>query len=437
MMSKKWLMIVLGAVLLLSACGNGGKSEGQSPAPSSASPSQQAAGGESGEGGDVSGTVNVLTQALEPTKMLEKFAAEHPNIKVNWETIGGGKISEVIKTRLAAGGENVDLITPLRPDYLQLAKTGQLVDLSDLPYLDNYNPAVIEGGKVDGKLYALSMSMNFYVTWYNKTMFDKHNLKEPTNWEEFLAVSEALKQAGEVPIVIGSKDYGENNHFSTIPYGSLLSDDPTWVQKVGRGEAKWTDSESIAAMEKYKQLADKGYFIEGALGIGKDQAYQIFYQGKAAMISQQVGVIEFLAANTPDFEVGAFAPPGNEPGQELRLPFSGGHTLALYNGSKNKEASKVFLEFISQTENAQLMTTEINLPSSVKGVQYDFHPIAQVLMPLLSMPTSDLMHAVVLPQTKNVLATAFQRIISKDKKTIEELAKEVQAMTDKELASQQ
>ncbi len=434
-MSKKWLSIALGAMLLLSACGgNEGKNEGQAPSPSSANPSQQAPAG--GEGADVSGTVNVLTQALEPTKMLEKFAAEHPTIKVNWETIGGGKISEVIKTRLAAGGENVDLITPLRPDYLQLAKTGQLVDLSDLPYLDNYNPAVIDGGMVDGKLYALSLSMNFYVTWYNKTMFDKHGLKEPTNWEEFLAACEALKQAGEVPIVIGSKDYGENNHFSTIPYGSLLSDDPTWVQKVSTGEAKWTDPESIAAMERYKLLADKGYFIDGALGIGKDQAYQIFYQGKAAMISQQVGVIEFLAANTPDFEVGAFAPPGNEPGQQLRLPFSGGHTMALYNGSKNKEAAAVFMEFISQTENAQLMTTEINLPSSVKGVQYDFHPIAQALMPLLTMPTADLMHAVVLPQTKNVLATAFQRIISQEKTPIEDLAKEVQAMTDKELAAQ-
>ncbi|MFC7151422.1 ABC transporter substrate-binding protein [Cohnella cellulosilytica] len=435
-MSKKLLSIVLGAMLLLTACGgNEGKSEGQTtPGPSSAGPSEQASPG--GASGDASGTVNVLTQALEPTKMLEKFAAEHPNIKVNWETIGGGKISEVIKTRLAAGGENVDLITPLRPDYLQLAKTGQLVDLSDLSYLDNYNPAVIDGGKVDGKLYALSLSMNFYVTWYNKTMFDKHGLKEPTNWEEFLAVCEALKQAGEVPIVIGSKDYGENNHFSTIPYGSLLSDDPTWVQKVSAGETKWTDPASIAAMERYKLLADKGYFIDGALGIGKDQAYQIFYQGKAAMISQQVGVIEFLAANTPDFEVGAFAPPGNDPGQELRLPFSGGHTMALYNGSKNKEAAAVFMEFISQTENAQLMTTEINLPSSVKGVQYDFHPIAQVLMPMLTMPTADLMHAVVLPQTKNVLATAFQRIISQEKTSIEDLAKEVQAMTDKELAAQ-
>lgn len=209
------------------------------------------------------------------------------------------------------------------------------------------------------------------------------------------------------------------------------------MQKVSRGEAKWTDPESIAAMERYQSLADKGYFIEGALGIGKDQAYQIFYQGKAGMISQQVGVIEFLAANTPEFEVGAFVPPGSDPGQTLRLPFSGGHTLALYNGSKNKEAAKVFMEFISQTENAQLMTTEINLPSSVNGVEYDFHPIAKVLMPLLPLPTADLMHAVVLPQTKNVLASAFQRIIAKEGTSIPDLAKEVQAMTDKELAAAQ
>jgi raffinose/stachyose/melibiose transport system substrate-binding protein len=432
-MSKKILLFVLCSMLLLSACGNNGEGS-TSKETASANPSQSASTEPASAA--TKGTVNVLTQALEPKKMLEKFSAEYPNIKVNWETIGGGKISEVIKTRLAAGGSDVDLITPLRPDYLQLAKTGQLVDFSDLPYLDHYNPAVIEGSKVDGKLYALSQSLNYYVTWYNKTIFDKYSLQEPKNWEEFLAVSETLKSNGVPPIVVGSKDQGENNHLSGLPFGALLSEDPTWVQKVGTGEVKWTDPKAVEAFEKYKLLVDKGYLMEGALGIGKDQAYQIFYQGKAAMISQQVGVVEFLAANTPEFEVGAFAPPGNDVGQELRVPFSAGHTMALYNSSKNKEASLIFLEFISQSENAQLMSTEINLPSSVNGVEYDFHPIAKVLMPLLEMPTADLMHAVLSTQTKPALATAIQRLIGKDGTSLTDLINELQAITDKEIAQQ-
>lgn len=433
MKNKKWLAMIVSTMLLASACSGGGgtSNSGGTGGQSSANPD---AGGN-----DVKEpmTVNVLTQALEPKAMLEKFRSEYDHITVNWETIGGGKISEVIKTRLAAGGENVDLITPLRPDYLQLAQTGQLVDLSDLPYLDNYNPAVIESSKVGGKLYALSQSLNYYVTWYNKTIFDEHGLTEPTNWEEFLDTAEKLKAAGVAPLVVGAKDHGENNHLSGMTYGELLSDQPDWVQKVGRGETKWTDPESLAAIERFKLLVDNGYLLDGALGIGKDQAYQIFYQGKAAMISQQVGVIEFLAANTPDFEVGAFAPPGNRPGQELRVPFSAGHTLALYNGSENKEAAMIFLEFLSQPENSQLMSTEINLPSSVQGVVYDFHPIAQVLMPLLEMKTADLMHAVVLPQSKPALATMFQRIIAKDGASIQDLAQEVQSVTDKEIAEMQ
>jgi len=435
-MSKKWSLFVLCLLFLLTACGGGGTADVSSnaqPPASSGAADGAADTGTPKDDAEPKGTVNVLTQALEPKKMLEKFHREHPNIRINWETIGGGKISEVIKTRLAAGGEDVDLITPLRPDYIQLAKTGQLVDLSDLPYLDNYNPAVIDSSRVDGKLYSLPQSLNYYVTWYNKTIFDQLNLKEPTNWEEFLEVAETLKNNGIPPLVVGAKDHGENNHLSGLTYGALLSEEPDWVQKVGRGEAKWTDLGSIEALERFKLLVDRGYLLEGALGIGRDQAYQAFYQGKAAMISQQVGVIEFLAANTPDFEVGAFAPPGNNPGQTLRVPFAPGHTLALYSKSKNKEAALVFLEFISQTENAQLMSTEINLPSSVKGVIYDFHPIAKVLMPLLDMPTADLMHAVVLPQTKPALATALQRIIGQDGTPITKLAEEVQAVTDKEL----
>ncbi len=430
-MVKKLLVLLLSSMLMLSACGDGGNNtDSQNAAPENAAPKSEI---QTPPAPDKDMEVNVLTQGLEPKKMLEKFHKDHPNITVNWETIGGGKISEVIKTRLAAGGEGVDLITPLRPDYVQLSKTGQLVDLSDLPYLDNYNPSVINSSKVDGKLYALSQSLNYYVTWYNKTIFDEHSLTEPQNWEEFLAVAETLKSKGIAPIVLGSKDQGENNHLSGLVYAGLLSEDPTWVQKVGKGEAKWTDPGSIEALEKFKLLIDKGYILEGALGIGRDQAYQTFYQGKAAMISQQVGVIEFLAQNTPTFEVGAFAPPGNAVGQELRIPFSAGNTMALYNGSKNKEAAMIFLEYISNKENAQLTSTETLLTSSVNGVEYDFHPIAQVLMPLLTMPTSDLMHAVVTNKSKPALATALQKIISKDGSSIQELAEEIQAVTDKEL----
>ncbi|MDF2958956.1 MAG: hypothetical protein K0S39_691 [Paenibacillus sp.] len=420
-----WLFMSSVLTLSLAACGSGGDA-GSKPAAATDNKTPAAAAKKT--------KISVLTQGLEPKKMLEKFHKENPDIEVNWETIGGGKISEVIKTRLAAGGDGVDLITPLRPDYVQLAKSGQLVDLSALPYLGNYNPSVIESSKIDGKLYALSMSLNFYVTWYNKTIFKQHNLAEPKNWEEFLTVCETLKAKGVAPIVVGSKDQGENNHLSGLTYAGLLSKDPTWVQKVGEGKAKWTDPDSIAALEKFKLLADKGYLLEGALGIGRDQAYQAFYQGKAAMISQQVGVIEFLALNTPSFEVGAFAPPGNDKGQELRVPFSAGNTLALYNGSKNKEASLKFMEFVSKTENAQLMSTETMLTSSVKGIKLDFHPIANSLMPLLTMPTSDLMHAVVTTQTKPALATALQKIIGKTGTSVPELAKEIQAVTDKELA---
>ncbi|TBL81127.1 ABC transporter substrate-binding protein [Paenibacillus thalictri] len=425
-MAKKALLVLMSSMLTfgLAACGSGGeagsKPAAQQDAAASGSPAKKT-------------KISVITQGLEPKKMLEKFYKENPNIEVNWETIGGGKVSEVIKTRLAAGGDGVDLITPLRPDYLQLAKTGQLVDLSSLPYLDNYNPAVIDSSKVDGKLYALSLSLNFYVTWYNKSIFKENNLNEPKNWEDFLAVCEALKAKGVPPIVVGAKDQGENNHLSGLPFAGLLSKDPTWVQKVGEGKAKWTDPDAIAAFEKFKLLVDKGYLLDGALGIGRDQAYQAFYQGKAAMISQQVGVIEFLALNTPGFEVGAFAPPGNDKGQELRIPFSPGNTLALYNGSKNKEAALKFMEFISKTENAQLMSTETALISSVKGIKLDFHPIAASLNPLLDMKTSDLMHAAVTTQTKPALATALQKIIGKVGTPIPELAKEIQAVTDKEI----
>jgi raffinose/stachyose/melibiose transport system substrate-binding protein len=377
-------------------------------------------------------TISVFTQSIEPKELLQKFNKEYPHITVKWEQVDSKNISQVLKTRIAAGGENLDVVTPQRSDYLPLIEAGAFLDISDQPFLKQYDDAAIESGKVNGKVYGIPLTQQAYLVWYNKDVFAKHGLKVPTNWEEFLAVSETLKKNGIAPIALAGKDEWVVNVFAGLAYSGLFSQEPNWLAKAAKGEVKWTDKGSVDALNKIKTLVDKGYILEGALGTGYDQAYQAFYQGKAAMTVNGAWSIDLIINTPPSFEVGAFVPPGNDKGQPLKVAFIPGNVISIASASKNKEASQTFLNFLSQPENASLFATTIKQFSSAKGASADFHPATKIVQPIFNSEKTQMFHAEVSAQAKSVVGKELQKLIAGES-TPAQVAEEVQKAQQKDI----
>lgn len=416
-----WTMVLM-LTVALAACGsnNGGNNTGNGGVQSNkeAAPKQS--------------TINVFTQSVEPKELLEKFTAEYPHIQVKWEQVDSKNISQVLKTRLAAGGENLDIITPQRADFLPLVEADAFLDLSDQAFLSQYDESAVDTGKVDGKVYGIPLTQQAYLVWYNKDIFKQHGLEVPTNWEEFLAVSAVLKEKGIAPIALAGKDEWVVNVFAGLAYSGLFSEDPKWLSKVASGETKWTDEGSVEALAKIKTLVEEGYILEGALGTGYDQAYQAFYQGKAAMTVNGAWSIDLIINTPPTFEVGAFVPPGNDAGQELKVAFIPGNIISIAKDSKNQEAAKTFLTFLSQPENASLFATTIKQFSSAKGAKADFHPATEIVQPVFEAGKTQMMHAELTPQTGSVLGKELQKLIGGEI-TPEQAAAELQKAQDKDL----
>ena len=164
---------------------------------------------------------------------IADFNKIYPNITVKHESFGDyDGVREQIKTEIAVG--NQPNIAYCYPDHVALyneASAVQTLDvlMNDPTYgftadqkADFVAGWLAEGAAFgDGKMYSLPLSKSTEVLYYNKTYFEKNNLKVPTTWDEMEAVCRAIKaKEGDSCIPLGYDS--ESNWFITMceQYGS-------------------------------------------------------------------------------------------------------------------------------------------------------------------------------------------------------------------------
>ncbi|MBI1259741.1 MAG: extracellular solute-binding protein [Chloroflexi bacterium] len=132
-------------------------------------------------------------------KVIEMYEAEHPNVDITYEFVGWTDYWTKVNTQ-AAGG---NLACVMQQDYAYLtewASRGLLVPLDD--YLSagtidasNISQSVIDSGKVDGKVYGLSLGTNSQTYILDADAFAKAGVDLPPKdwtWDDFASVSEAI-----------------------------------------------------------------------------------------------------------------------------------------------------------------------------------------------------------------------------------------------------
>lgn len=117
--------------------------------------------------------------------------------------------------------------------------------------------------------------------YYRTDLFEQVGAEVPETWEEFLDVSAKLKAAGITPITIGTKflwtaagwfDY-LNLRINGLDYHISLTD----------GEASYLDPELDAVFAAWRELIDRGYFLENHATYSWQEAQAPLINGNAAM----------------------------------------------------------------------------------------------------------------------------------------------------------
>jgi multiple sugar transport system substrate-binding protein len=137
---------------------------------------------------------------------VAKFEAENPGIKVNVTDYTWPDYHDTMVLRLR-GDTQTDVIYAGQDWLPSWASAGWLVPLEEYfpevaQYKDKTTDYALSDMTYNGQLYGLSYYADIISFVYNKQILDQHGIEVPQTWDDVLAASLKLKEAGmEKPIV--------------------------------------------------------------------------------------------------------------------------------------------------------------------------------------------------------------------------------------------
>jgi raffinose/stachyose/melibiose transport system substrate-binding protein len=364
-----------------------------------------------------------------PSAMLQAFYKKYPNIKVDVQV--SHDVDQYLqgqKVRLVSG-DALD-VTSVEPASMKdYVNAGYLTDLSGQSFLKNFIPSALSGATINGKVYAIPTAINLIAVWYNKDLFKKLNLTVPSTWDEFLSISQTLKQHGVIPLVEAGKD-GWPMEFSIYPFmNKLVVDDPTIFDKVDKGEIKYTDPVFV---NTFKQIADfykTGDLQKDMLSLSGDQATALFAQQKVAMVMQGDWFSNGLVQANPHFAVGVFPMPIPGEGNKVVIPMTVGSYDAIVNSSKHKDAAMKLLQFMASPEGAQFEVDQLGSFSPVEGTSINSSSYLALWKPLLNDEHVDFFYSLQYPGANSAFLKGLQELYL-GQITPEQLGANLQAVQD-------
>ncbi|WP_336881947.1 ABC transporter substrate-binding protein [Priestia koreensis] len=344
------LSMMLAGALALSAC----------------SSSDDTSGGTK-KGGDANGkevTVDIFQFKVEIADQLkaltEEYTKEHPNVKFNVQTVGGGAdYGAALKAQFASGNE---------PDIFnnggfQEAQTWKekLEDLSDQPWVkDAYENALVPM-TMDGKVYGQPLNLEGYGFIYNKELFDKAGIKElPKTLTELKDVAKQLKDKKITPFSVG---YGEwwvlGIHLLNIPFAQ--QDDPdAFIKSLNDGSGKIAGNPKF---EDFMNLFDTTIKYGNKNPLTTDYNTQVtqFASGETAMMQQGNWTQGMITKINPNIKMGFLPIPINddkEANDKLAVGVPNNWVVNKKAPDADKKAAKDFLNWMVTSDTGKQYVTE-------------------------------------------------------------------------------
>lgn len=318
------------------------------------------------------------------TAIKEGFEAANPGITIEYVDLASQDYNIKASTMLS-GGDTTDMyFVKELSDMQNWATEGFIVPMDALVEADGLDMTKYAGmdacyiNVADGQRYALPFRADFWVLYYNKTLFDKAEVPYPTNdmtWDEYAAAARTINEK--------TGAYGSHYH--------------TWLSAV----ANWAvcDGVNTLADGKYDDLK---YFYDLVLGLEDDGAIMTydelkasglhysgaFAQGGIAMmpmgywyVSTLIGY--FKDGTAKDFEWGIAAIPHLEnvpAGSSFGSPTS----IAISAKSANQEAAWKMASWLCTEEGAKAVAATGTRPAYVSEA------VAQVMASAELFPSDEI-----------------------------------------------
>lgn len=370
---------LLALVLLLSACGAATPTAPAAQAPGSAAPA-----------GAAPVTLRVLVHQNPPMvefmeQFNQQFQATYPNVNVDMTVVNANELSTVTQTRLTANDVDViDIfgfsnqaqpymknVTP--PNWQTLIEARLLLDLTDQPFVKNYDPAAIaDAGTYNGKVYQVNLGrVSYSGIYYNKDLFAANNVAIPTTWSELVAACATFKAAGIECMTAGGKDGWPIFVGAYGLIGAMYPDQAGLVEGLWTGSMAWNDAKALDMWSKM-QIYARDMMERGASGIAGDAAPGRFASGAVAMFPGGTWYASAIEAAEPNFEWGYIPFPGSDNPDENKYLFGKyDQGWAIAANTPNKEVALAYLAEFSDPANYQAFINAVGFIPTQPGATLD------------------------------------------------------------------
>ncbi len=372
---RSLLVLTIGS-LALAACSPAAPSS-----PATAAPAQEAAkAAEPAKPASDSAkvTLRVLVHQNPPMVAFmeafnKKFQEKHPNITVDMSVVNASDLSTIIQTRLTAN--DVDVIDMFgfangaqpymkkveAPNWQQLIDAGLLMDLSDQPFVKNYDAATIkDAGTYNGKVYQINLGrVSYSGIFYNKDLFTANKVQVPTTWSELVAACAAFKGANVPCMTAGGKDGWPIFVGAYGLIGAIYPDQAALVEGLWNGSTKWNDAKSLEMWQKM-QIYTRDMVEPGASGVAGDAAPGRFAAGGVAMFPGGTWYGPAIDEAKPTFKWGYIPFPGSDKAEDNKFLFGKydqGWAVAAKTAAKNE--AMTYLADFSAPDNYQAFANAV------------------------------------------------------------------------------
>jgi multiple sugar transport system substrate-binding protein len=279
------------------------------------------------------------------TKVVAAYNASQSNIKVNLTLVPQANFVQKFGTAVANGtGPDIAATDLVFAPYF--ASVGAFKDITSLynslPYKSTLSPAHVAQATYKGKVYALPVTAEASVLYYNKTLFAKaHIAGPPKTYADVEADAKAITALGG-----GDKGYYFSgacagcNIFTFAPYiwasgGDVLN---------SSGQPTLNTPQVAAALKMYHTMWADGDIPASAKTDDGTFFSTPFTKGNIGMVNSGAFFTATLRAAKPTFQWGVSPIPGENGGSSS---FAGGDEIAIGSGTKNVDAAWSFLQWIT------------------------------------------------------------------------------------------
>lgn len=237
-----------------------------------------------------------------------------------------------------------------------LEKTGFLAPLNTIwdKYKDEYSQGIRDSFTINGKLYALPWSIEYWLVYYNKDIYSQLGLSVPKTWNDFLSNCQKIKAAGKTPLNQTIVDEWP----AFIAFEEIAASmDPMLYNDLCTGKKKFTDPQAVEIFTIWKDMIDKGYFTDPSTNYFSDVP-RLFSDNQLAMIMGGTWFVksQLIDNGIPESKIGWFFIKTRDGKNRAILEAS---PILVAKNSKNLEAAMTAADYWMSAKGNNFLSKQV------------------------------------------------------------------------------